>query len=65
VGDLPSFEVTYTFSKGTLPATSTLYFVFDGSIEYQIILQAATENWQKNAPIFEAMVSSFEPGSPE
>jgi hypothetical protein len=65
VGDMPGFEVTYSFSKGTAPVTSTLYFLFDGSIEYQLTLQAATDNWEKNTPIFETLVSGFEPGTPQ
>ena len=65
VGDVPGFEVTYSFSKGAAPVTSTLYFLFDGDLEYQLTLQAATENWEKNAPIFEALVSSFRPGTAE
>jgi hypothetical protein len=65
VGGMPGFEVTYSFSKGSAPVTSTLYFLFDGSIEYQLTLQASTDNWEKNTPVFEALVSSFESGTPE
>jgi len=65
VADLPGFEVTYNFSKGTAPVTSTLYFLFDDNLEYQFTLQSTTENWNKNAPIFDALVSSFQPGTAE
>jgi PsbP-like protein len=65
VGGVPGFKVTYTFTKGSEPVTSTLYFLFNGSIEYQLTLQAATKNWEANAPVFEALVSSFKPGPTE
>ncbi len=65
VGDVPGFKVTYSFSKGDRPVTSTLYFLFDGGLEYQLTMQAATENWEKNTPIFDALVSSFQPGPAE
>lgn len=65
VGEAPGFKATYSFSKNGAPVTSTLYFLFSGDIEYQLTLQAASENWEANAPIFEAMVASFEPGPTE
>ncbi len=65
VGGMPGFKVTYSFTKGGEPVTSTLYFLFSGSIEYQLTLQAATKNWEANAPVFDALVSSFNPGPTE
>lgn len=56
---LKGYSVTYTFTKGGVPATSQLYFLFKGDMEYQLITQAATENWAKNQATFSAMVASF------
>jgi hypothetical protein len=65
VGDMRGFEVTYSFSKGSAPVTSTLYFLFDGNLEYQFTAQSSTENWEENVPVFDALISSFQPGSAE
>jgi hypothetical protein len=62
VNGMPGFEITYTFTKDGAPATSTLYFLFDGDIEYQLTTQAADQNWEANQPVFAAMVASFQPG---
>jgi hypothetical protein len=65
VNGMPGFETTYTFPRGDTTVKSTLYFLFDGDIEYQFTMQAATENWEKNTPIFDALVSSFQPAPAE
>lgn len=65
VAGMSGFKVTYSFSKSGAPVTSTLYFLFSGDIEYQLTLQAATENWETNAPVFDALVASFQPGPAE
>jgi PsbP-like protein len=65
VGDMRGFEVTYSFSKGSAPVTSTLYFLFDGNLEYQFTAQSSTENWEENVPVFDALISSFQPGTTE
>jgi len=56
---LKGYEVTLTFAKGGTPATSTLYFLFKGNMEYQLNIQAATADWQKDQTVFAAMVASF------
>jgi hypothetical protein len=56
------YEATYTFDKDGTPCTTTLYFLFDGKTEYQLSTQAATENWEADQPIFDAMIASFKPG---
>jgi hypothetical protein len=63
VNGMPGFMVTYTFDQDGEPATSTLYFLFDGAIEYQVTVQAATKNWQSLKPLFDTMVASFKPGA--
>jgi hypothetical protein len=59
---MKGYKATYTFSKDGAPCTSTLYFLFDGDMEYQLTTQAATENWEADQPIFDAMIASFKPG---
>ncbi len=63
VSGLPGFVVTYTFDQDGEPATSTLYFLFDGAIEYQVTVQAATKDWPKYKALFDSMVASFKPGA--
>ncbi len=62
---MKGYNVTYTFTKDGAPCTSTLYFLFDGNMEYQLTTQAADENWAADQPIFDAMIASFKPGSAE
>jgi hypothetical protein len=62
VDGMPGFKVTYSFSKSGTPANSTLYFLFSGDVEYQLTVQAATENWEAKAAAFDALVASFKPG---
>ena len=59
---MTGYEVTYSFTKEGVPCTSTLYFLFNGNMEYQLTTQASTENWEADQPIFKAMISSFKPG---
>lgn len=63
VNGMPGFIITYTFDQDGEPATSTLYFLFQGAIEYQVSVQAATKNWQSLKPLFDTMVASFKPGT--
>ena len=56
---LKGYTTRYTFTKEGVPTTSTLYFLFKGNMEYQMSIQASTVNWEKNQPIFAAMVASF------
>jgi hypothetical protein len=58
------YKVTYTFDKDGTACTSTLYFLFDGNMEYQMTPQAATANWAADQPIFDAMIASLKPGAP-
>ena len=63
VGAMSGFKVTYSFTQNGLPTTSSLYFLFNGDTEYQLTLQAATENWASNRPVFAAFLTSFKPGT--
>ena len=62
VGGMPGFQVTYSFTKNGAPTTSTLYFLFKDNLEYQVTVQAATQNWQAKQAVFKALVASFRPG---
>jgi hypothetical protein len=55
------WKITYSFDKDGVPAQSTLYLLFGGTLEYQLLIQSATANWQADQPIFQAFVSSFTP----
>ena len=57
------WKITYSFDKDGVPAQSTLYLLFGGSLEYQLLIQAATENWEADQAIFHAFLTSFKPGS--
>lgn len=63
VGGAPGYVTTATFDwqDGT-PVRTTSYFIFSGNVEYQLVLQAAVENWTKDQAVFDAFLSSFKPG---
>jgi hypothetical protein len=63
LGSLKGWKITYSFDKNGAPAESTLYLMFGGSFEYQLLVQAATETWQADQAGFQAFVSSFRPGT--
>lgn len=64
-GGLSGYKVKCGFIMGDTRVTSTLYFIFDGDVEYQLLTQAAEENWGANRQVFDAFVSSFTPGTAE
>ena len=57
------WKITYSFDKDGVPAQSTLYLLFGGSLEYQLLIQSATENWEADQAIFHAFLMSFATGS--
>lgn len=59
VSGLNGYQADAQFSVEDTPMTSTLYFLFDGNIEYQLLTQAASDRWEELAPTFEQMVNSF------
>jgi len=65
VGELKGYEVTCRFTMGETPVISTFYFLFDGDIEYQLLVQAAEQSWEAERPVFDAFVTSFAPGPAE
>jgi hypothetical protein len=60
---MKGYDVTYSFTKDGAPCTSTLYFLFNGNIEYQLTTQASNDNWAADQSIFDAMIASFKPGT--
>ncbi|MBN1628722.1 MAG: hypothetical protein JW990_03065 [Thermoleophilia bacterium] len=62
VGGLSGFETLVTHLMDGRQVNSRLYFLFDGSTEYELMLQAATESWDAIQPDFDAILASFKPG---
>jgi hypothetical protein len=60
VNGLKGFQADATFAVEGTPMTSTLYFLFDGNLEYQLLTQAATDRWSELQPTFDSMVNSFQ-----
>ena len=63
VGGVPGYRTTSSFDwDADTPVKTTSYFLFDGDIEYQLVLQAATENWEADQAVFAAILASFQAG---
>ncbi len=60
VNGLKGFQADATFSVDGTPMSSTLYFLFDGDLEFQLLTQSATDRWEELQPTFTAMVDSFQ-----
>jgi hypothetical protein len=59
---IKGWKITYSFDKDGVPAESTLYLLFGGTLEYQLLIQAAAADWQTDQALFQAFLSSFKPG---
>ncbi len=59
VAGLSGFEADATFTVEDTPMTSKIWFLFDGDLEYQLLTQSATEEWEGLQPTFDQMVNSF------
>lgn len=55
----PAFRTDVSFEVNKKPIKSTMYFIFDGSTQYQVLVQAADQNWEALQPTFDAMLASF------
>ncbi len=65
VGGLSGWTISYSFdSGGGGPSYCRFYIVFGGALEYQLLVQASTKNWEADQKVFDAFVASFKPGSP-
>ena len=63
VGGVPGYRTTSSFDwDADTPVKTTSYFLFDGDIEYQLVLQAAAENWETDQALFAAILASFQAG---
>ena len=60
VNGLKGYQADATFTVEGRPMTSTLYFLFDGDLEFQLLTQGATDRWSELQPTFEQMVNSFQ-----
>lgn len=54
-----AYVADVSFDVEGQPIKSTMYFVFSGSTEYQVLVQAAAKNWDGLQPTFDAMLDSF------
>lgn len=63
VGGLEGYRATAAYDTQGIPTTTSFYFLFNGDVEYELMLQAATENWEAVQADFAAIVGSFEPGT--
>jgi hypothetical protein len=64
VGGVPGYQTTSSFDwDASTPVNTTSYFLFAGDIEYQLVLQAATGNWEKDQAVFAAILTSFQTGA--
>ncbi len=63
IGGMPGYQVTAAFDwdDGT-PLKTTFYFLFSGDVEYQLVAQAAEQNWEADQAVFADFVDSFVPG---
>lgn len=59
---LRGYTITYTFTKDGTPVRSTLFFMFDGNVEYELTEQAAVAAWDTAKPTLDGIVGSFRPG---
>jgi hypothetical protein len=63
IATLKGYVATFTFTKGGTPMRSTLYFLFNESIEYELTLQASVAKWDDTKPALDGVVSTFRPGA--
>jgi hypothetical protein len=56
---MKGYKVTYTFTRDGTQAISTLYFLFKGDREYELTIQASTDHWEADQPMFQEMITSF------
>lgn len=59
VGGLPGFKTTLSFPRDGATLVTTLYFLFAGNLEYQLIVQANDRRWDELAPELDIVLSSF------
>jgi hypothetical protein len=62
VGGAPAYMTSASFDwDSQTPMKTTSYFVFAGGFEYQVVMQAAAENWEEDQAVFDAFLASFRP----
>lgn len=59
LADKPAFRTDASFDVNGQPIESTMYFIFDGNTQYQVLVQAAEKNWDSLQPTFDAMLQSL------
>lgn len=61
VGGLKGYKTTVTHAMDSEMVKSTLYFLFDGDIEYELMLQASVDDWEGAQAALGSMLASFQP----
>ena len=59
---LKGYSATFTFTKDGTPMRSTVYFLFNGSIEYEVNQQAAIASWETTKPALDSILATFKAG---
>jgi hypothetical protein len=65
LGGLSGFKVTFSDTTDDTQDTRvivTLYSLFSGTLEYDLVVQTATEDWQDYQATYDALLSAFKPG---
>jgi hypothetical protein len=63
VGELTGYRATLTGDLDGTPVTYAYVWLFGGSMEYDLTLQAGTETWAKNRATFDGLLESLKPGA--
>jgi hypothetical protein len=63
VGGLRGYTARVTDAFEGTPLTVTSYWVFDGTMEYDLLVQAESATWEEDQATFRAIIASFKPGS--
>jgi len=64
VAGVPGFKASFTFDyDADHPVKTTSYYLFAGDVEYELVVQASTDTWEENQPVFAAFFASFRPGA--
>lgn len=62
LGGISGFKVTFSDTMADTQVTVTLYSLFNGTLEYDLAVQTATEEWQDHEATYDTLLSAFKPG---
>lgn len=61
VGGMKGFSVTLRDSRMDPSTTSSMYYLYRGTLVYTLGVQAAGTDWEKNQAVFDDFIGTFEP----